>query len=64
MEVEEDRRGEGHGRTLMLVAEREAAAAGARTLGLHVLTANTPATRLYSSLGYRLAEHHFHKPLL
>ncbi|OEV11439.1 GNAT family N-acetyltransferase [Streptomyces nanshensis] len=64
VEVEEESRGSGHGRTLMLVAEREAAAAGARTLGLHVLSANTPAVRLYSSLGYRVAEHHFHKPLL
>ncbi|RAJ60624.1 acetyltransferase (GNAT) family protein [Streptomyces sp. Amel2xB2] len=64
VEVEEESRGSGHGRTLMLVAEREAAAAGARTLGLHVLSANTAAMRLYSSLGYRVAEHHFHKPLL
>lgn len=64
VEVDEDRRGKGHGRTLMLVAEREAVATGAHTLGLHVFTANTPATRLYSSLGYRVVEHHFHKPLL
>ncbi|MCH6159219.1 GNAT family N-acetyltransferase [Streptomyces marispadix] len=64
IEVDEAQRGRGHGRTLMLVAEREALAAGARTLGLHVLTANTPAMRLYSSLGYRVAEHHFWKPLL
>jgi GNAT superfamily N-acetyltransferase len=64
IEVDEAQRGHGHGRTLMLVAEREALAAGARTLGLHVLTANTPAMRLYSSLGYRVTEHHFWKPLL
>lgn len=64
VEVDEERRGHGHGRTLMLVAERECLAAGARTLGLHVVTANTPAVRLYSSLGYRVVEHHFHKPLL
>jgi ribosomal protein S18 acetylase RimI-like enzyme len=64
VEVDEARRGRGHGRTLMLVAEREALAAGARTLGLHVLIANTPAMRLYSSLGYRVTEHHFWKPLL
>lgn len=63
VEVDEARRGRGHGRTLMLVAEREALAAGARTLGLHVLTANSPAIRLYSTLGYRVVEHHFHKPL-
>ncbi|WP_314173345.1 GNAT family N-acetyltransferase [Streptomyces winkii] len=64
IEVDEEQRGHGYGRSLMLVAEREALAAGARTLGLHVLTANTPAIRLYSSLGYRVVEHHFHKPLL
>jgi ribosomal protein S18 acetylase RimI-like enzyme len=64
VDVDAARRGHGHGRTLMLVAEREALAAGGRTLGLHVLTANTPAIRLYSSLGYRVVEHHFHKPLL
>jgi ribosomal protein S18 acetylase RimI-like enzyme len=64
VEVDEAVRGRGHGRTLMLVAEREARAAGARTLGLHVLAANTPAVSLYSSLGYRTVEHHFHKPLL
>lgn len=64
VEVDEDQRGHGHGRTLMLVAEREALAAGARTLGLHVLVANTPAIRLYSSLGYRVTEHHFRKQLL
>nr|WP_206322840.1 GNAT family N-acetyltransferase [Streptomyces sp. HNM0575] len=64
VEVDEARRGLGHGRTLMLVAEREALAAGAHTLGLHVLTANTPALRLYSSLGYRVVEHHHCKALL
>lgn len=64
VEVDEEMRGHGHGRTLMLIAEREALAAGAHTLGLHVLTANTPAMRLYSSLGYQVAEHHFRKPLL
>ncbi|SCK43588.1 GNAT family N-acetyltransferase [Streptomyces sp. WMMB 322] len=64
VEVDEALRGHGHGRALMLVAERVALAAGARTLGLHVLTANTPAVNLYSSLGYHVAEHHFRKQLL
>ena len=63
VEVAEDRRGQGHGRTLMLIAEREALAAGARVLGLHVHTGNTPALSLYSSLGYRAAERHFYKLL-
>lgn len=63
VEVPEGRRGEGHGRSLMLVAERESLAAGARVLGLHVYAHNTPARRLYSSLGYRTAETHLWKQL-
>ncbi|HEX5566050.1 MAG TPA: GNAT family N-acetyltransferase [Streptomyces sp.] len=57
-------RGRGHGRTLMLLAERECLTAGVRLLGLNVLAANTPALRLYESLGYRTTVHHLHKPLL
>jgi GNAT superfamily N-acetyltransferase len=57
-------RGHGHGRSLMLAAESECAAAGVPTLGLNVYTANTPATRLYDSLGYRPTEYHLSKPLL
>ncbi|MDT3399945.1 GNAT family N-acetyltransferase [Streptomyces sp. B1866] len=64
VEVAEEYRGRGHGRTLMLVAEREALAAGARTLGLHVFAGYTPAERLYASLGYRATDVHLHKPLL
>jgi ribosomal protein S18 acetylase RimI-like enzyme len=64
VEVDEDRRGLGHGRTLMLIAERECLAAGAHVLGLNVYAHNTPALRLYSSLGYRTAELHLYKRLL
>ncbi|WP_328917065.1 MULTISPECIES: GNAT family N-acetyltransferase [unclassified Streptomyces] len=62
--VEAAHRGHGHGRTLMLGAENTCRAAGATTLGLNVLTANTPALRLYESLGYRTTLRHFAKPLL
>ncbi|MFD7611122.1 GNAT family N-acetyltransferase [Streptomyces sp. NPDC059828] len=52
--VAEPHRGRGHGRTLMLLAERIARTeAGAGLLGLRVLAGNTPALRLYESLGYR-----------
>ncbi|MFB7179508.1 GNAT family N-acetyltransferase [Streptomyces sp. NPDC056257] len=51
--VEPGHRGRGHGRTLMLLAEHSALAAGARHLGLYVVEGNTPARRLYESLGYR-----------
>ncbi|MFJ4780984.1 GNAT family N-acetyltransferase [Streptomyces sp. NPDC088762] len=51
--VAPEHRRQGHGRTLMLLAEHAALAAGARLLGLHVHEDNTPARRLYESLGYR-----------
>ncbi|MGW4029752.1 GNAT family N-acetyltransferase [Streptomyces sp. NPDC004838] len=53
VEVAEERRGRGYGRALMLHAERCALEAGTRLLGLHVFAGNTPALRLYESLGYR-----------
>lgn len=64
VETAEERRGQGHGRTLMLAAEREALAAGSRVLGLNVHAGNTTALRLYESLGYKTVEHHVYKPLL
>nr|WP_245240463.1 GNAT family N-acetyltransferase [Streptomyces spiramenti] len=51
--VSEGRRGQGLGRALMVEAERVCAAAGLSLLGLHVFADNTPARRLYDSLGYR-----------
>lgn len=53
VEVAGARRGEGHGRSLMLLAERCASAAGTRLIGLHVFADNTPALGLYTALGYR-----------
>ncbi|MFD7260815.1 GNAT family N-acetyltransferase [Streptomyces sp. NPDC059874] len=53
VDVAAEHRRQGHGRTLMLLAEHTALAAGARRLGLHVHEDNTPARRLYASLGYR-----------
>lgn len=52
VEVAEGQRGQGHGRSLMLLAEHVALDAGLRLLGLHVFADNTPAVRLYESLGY------------
>lgn len=63
-DVAEERRGRGHGRSLMLAAERECLAAGVTTSGLNVFTTNTPALRLCESLGYRPTDHHFFKPLI
>lgn len=50
--VDQGQRGRGHGRSLMLLAERVALDAGDRRIGLHVFAGNTPALRLYESLGY------------
>ncbi|MEV7992671.1 GNAT family N-acetyltransferase [Streptomyces sp. NPDC086077] len=65
-DVESDaaHRGRGHGRTLMLLAERQTIAAGRRLLGLNVFAGNTPAERLYESLGYTTTRHTFYKNLL
>ncbi|MFE6775991.1 GNAT family N-acetyltransferase [Streptomyces sp. NPDC057702] len=64
VEVAPEHRGQGHGRTLLLIAEHESLAAGVTRLGLHVFANNTPAVRLYESLGYRYTTTHLVKPLL
>lgn len=63
VEVSPTHRGRGHGRTLMLLAERECLAAGVRDLGLNVFTGNEVAIRLYASLGYRVTNRIYGKPL-
>ncbi|MER6382590.1 GNAT family N-acetyltransferase [Streptomyces sp. NPDC001250] len=62
--TEDAHRGRGHGRTLMLLAERQAIEAGRPVLGLNVHAGNTPAERLYESLGYETTQHSLSKPLL
>ncbi|MFH9402788.1 GNAT family N-acetyltransferase [Streptomyces sp. NPDC017638] len=57
-------RGRGHGRTLMLLAERQAIESGRPVLGLNVFAGNTPAEHLYASLGYEPVLHCLSKPLL
>lgn len=63
VEVESRFRGRGYGRALMLQAERLVIEAGDTRLGLHVVTANTPALRLYESLGYEPTCYNLAKPL-
>ncbi|MFF3175981.1 GNAT family N-acetyltransferase [Streptomyces sp. NPDC057900] len=63
VEVYEEFRGRGYGRALMLQAERIALAAGHQRLGLHVVTANIPALRLYESLGYEPTQYNLTKQL-
>lgn len=64
VETAEEHRGRGHGRSLMLLAETQSLAAGVRVLGLNVFANNTPALRLYESLGYRPTVFHLYKALL
>ncbi|MYT69393.1 MULTISPECIES: GNAT family N-acetyltransferase [unclassified Streptomyces] len=64
VEVAAEHRGRGHGRSLMLYAETDAIAAGATRIGLNVFADNTPALRLYESLGYTPTRHHLYKQLL
>ncbi|GGT44921.1 GNAT family N-acetyltransferase [Streptomyces purpureus] len=64
VEVTEERRGQGHGRTLMLLAERLTLEAGESRIGLHVFAGNTQALRLYESLGYRTTHLNSAKDLL
>ncbi|KAB7833629.1 GNAT family N-acetyltransferase [Streptomyces mobaraensis] len=63
VKVAPEHRRKGHGRTLMLVAEREALALGHDRVGLNVFAGNTPALRLYESLGYATTNLYFHKTL-
>ncbi len=64
IEVHEEHRGRGHGRSLMLLAETQTLAAGRRVLGLNVFAGNTPAERLYESLGYATVGYSMYKNLL
>ncbi|MGW3037899.1 GNAT family N-acetyltransferase [Streptomyces sp. NPDC001178] len=64
VEADAAHRGQGHGRTLMHLAETQAIGAGRSALGLNVFAGNTPAERLYESLGYRTTQYVLYKPLL
>ncbi|MCW7941015.1 acetyltransferase [Streptomyces hygroscopicus] len=64
VEADADHRGRGHGRALMLLAEIQATAAGRRVLGLNVFAGNTPAERLYESMGYETTQYALYKPLV
>ncbi|NEC87218.1 N-acetyltransferase [Streptomyces sp. SID12501] len=62
--IDEDHRGRGHGRTLMLLAEAQSIAGGRPDIFLNVFAGNSPAERLYESLGYATVTHHMYKDLL
>ncbi|MGW0845159.1 GNAT family N-acetyltransferase [Streptomyces sp. NPDC002787] len=64
VEADAAHRGRGHGRTLMLLAEAQAVAAGKTAIALNVFAGNFRAECLYDSLGYETTAHHLSKPLL
>ncbi|MBZ3902448.1 MULTISPECIES: GNAT family N-acetyltransferase [Streptomyces] len=64
VETDAAHRGRGHGRTLMLLAEAQAVAAGKPVIALNVFAGNVRAECLYDSLGYETTVHHLSKPLL
>ncbi|MGW4876844.1 GNAT family N-acetyltransferase [Streptomyces sp. NPDC004262] len=64
VETDARHRGSGHGRSLMLLAEAQAIEAGHPAILLNVFAGNTPAERLYESLGYETITHHLYKNLL
>jgi GNAT superfamily N-acetyltransferase len=62
--IDEDHRGRGHGRTLMLLAEAQSIVGGRPAIFLNVFAGDRPAERLYESLGYETVTHHMYKDLL
>ncbi|MFJ2772516.1 GNAT family N-acetyltransferase [Streptomyces sp. NPDC087300] len=64
VEVDEEHRGQGHGRSLMLCAEAQTRARGRSRIDLNVFAGNTPALRLYESLGYTPTSYYLYKHLL
>ncbi|MEU2527895.1 GNAT family N-acetyltransferase [Streptomyces sp. NPDC013087] len=63
VEVREEHRGRGYGRALMHLAEDVTLDVGLGLLGLHVFASNTPALRLYESLGYEVTQYNLAKAL-
>ncbi|WP_159766327.1 GNAT family N-acetyltransferase [Streptomyces sp. HM190] len=64
VEADAAHRGRGHGRSLMLLAETQARAAGRSVLMLNVFAGNVRAECLYESLRYETTTYHLSKPLL
>jgi ribosomal protein S18 acetylase RimI-like enzyme len=63
VEVDEEHRGEGLGRAIMLAAEQVVRESGHDRLGLNVFGWNARAESLYRSLGYQVMSMQMAKPL-
>ena len=53
--IEEEFRGKGYGRQIMLFAEEKARELGVKRMGLHVFAYNSVAHNLYKSIGYEVS---------
>jgi RimJ/RimL family protein N-acetyltransferase len=53
--IEEEFRGKGYGRQIMLLIEEKARELGVKRIGLHVFAYNSVAHNLYKSLGYEVS---------
>jgi ribosomal protein S18 acetylase RimI-like enzyme len=63
IEVLEEHRGRGYGRSIMLAGEEECRRRGYEYLDLNVFGTNTPAIRLYDSLGFKVTAQQMRKSL-
>ena len=63
IEVNEDQRGHGYGRAIMLAGEEECRQRGFEQLDLNVFNYNTTAVGLYDSLGYVVVAQQMRKNL-
>ena len=63
LEVDENHRGKGYGRSIMLAGEDECRRLGHSQLDLNVFGNNTTAINLYTSLGYTVTSQQMRKQL-
>ncbi len=61
--IEENHRGQGHGKSLMRLLEEKAREMGLNTLALHVFGSNKIAINLYNSIGYEITNINMSKAL-
>lgn len=63
VEINEEFRGQGYGKQIMLLIEEKARELGIHRMGLHVFGYNEVAKRLYESIGYRYSSYNMLKDL-
>ena len=63
VEINEEFRGKGYGRHVMLLVEEKARELGIQRMGLHVFAHNEVAKNLYERIGYKVSSMNMHKDL-